>query len=61
MDRVLYVAGGEAALGTVDEVINSESLSKLYHAKMKVLSRWRTWSSSWPPTNHIIEHGEHFH
>jgi len=30
MDRVLYLAGGGAALGTVDEVATSESLTKLY-------------------------------
>ncbi len=30
MDRVLYLAGGKAALGTLDQVVTSESLSKLY-------------------------------
>lgn len=30
MDRVLYLAGGNASLGTVDEVITSKSLSELY-------------------------------
>jgi zinc/manganese transport system ATP-binding protein len=30
MDRVLYLAGGHALLGEVDEVVNSESLTRLY-------------------------------
>lgn len=37
MDRILYVAGGTAALGTVDEIITSEKLSELYHAEMNVI------------------------
>ncbi|MBX9743468.1 MAG: ATP-binding cassette domain-containing protein [Chthoniobacterales bacterium] len=30
MDRVMYMAGGKARLGKVDEVISSQSLSELY-------------------------------
>jgi zinc/manganese transport system ATP-binding protein len=30
MDRVLYLAGGGALLGEVDDVVNSDSLSRLY-------------------------------
>jgi zinc/manganese transport system ATP-binding protein len=37
MDRVLYLAGGGAALGKLDEVITSESLSKLYGASIEVV------------------------
>jgi zinc/manganese transport system ATP-binding protein len=37
MDRVLYVAGGGAILGRLDEVINSESLSKLYGFPIEVV------------------------
>ncbi len=37
MDRVLYLSGGHAALGTVDEVITSEGLSKLYGSEIEVL------------------------
>ncbi len=37
MDRVLYIAGGEAAIGLVDEVITSEALSHLYKAKIRVI------------------------
>ncbi|HTR59198.1 MAG TPA: ATP-binding cassette domain-containing protein [Casimicrobiaceae bacterium] len=37
MDRVLYLARGRAALGSVDEVITSEVLSRLYGAPIDVL------------------------
>ncbi|HZB92067.1 MAG TPA: ATP-binding cassette domain-containing protein [Stellaceae bacterium] len=37
MDRVLYLGGGRAKLGTVDEVINTETLSRLYGAPIDVL------------------------
>ena len=37
MDRVLYLGQGKAALGTVDEVITSEVLSRLYGAPIDVL------------------------
>lgn len=30
MDRVMYLAGGNASLGTIDDVITSKSLSELY-------------------------------
>ena len=37
MDRVLYLAGGGATLGKLDEVVTSESLSKLYGASIEVV------------------------
>lgn len=37
MDKVLYLARGQAALGTVDEVITSPVLSRLYASKMEVI------------------------
>ena len=37
LDRVLYLGGGEAALGTVDEVITAPVLTRLYGAPMDVL------------------------
>ncbi len=37
MDRVLYLGQGRAALGTVDEVITSEVLSRLYGSPIDVL------------------------
>jgi zinc/manganese transport system ATP-binding protein len=37
MDRVLYLAGGGALLGEIDEVVNSRSLSQLYKFPIEVI------------------------
>ncbi len=37
MDRVLYIAGGRAAIGTVDEIVNEDTLSRLYDRPVDVL------------------------
>ena len=37
IDRVLYLGQGAAALGSVDEVINPETLSRLYGAPIEVV------------------------
>jgi zinc/manganese transport system ATP-binding protein len=37
IDRVLYLGGGQAALGTVDEVITTPVLSRLYGAPIEVI------------------------
>ncbi|CAM2141168.1 zinc/manganese transport system ATP-binding protein [Pararobbsia alpina] len=37
LDRVLYLGRGQAALGTVDEVINGPVLSKLYGSRIDVM------------------------
>ena len=37
MDRVLYLAGGAAALGTVDAVVTGPVLSRLYGADIEVV------------------------
>ena len=37
MDRVLYLAGGGAALGKLDDVVTSASLSKLYGFEIEVV------------------------
>jgi zinc/manganese transport system ATP-binding protein len=37
MDRVLYIAGGSAILGKVDEVVNSASLTRLYGFPIEVV------------------------
>jgi zinc/manganese transport system ATP-binding protein len=37
MDRVLYMAGGGAMLGRLDEVVNSESRSRRYHFPIEVV------------------------
>jgi len=37
-DRVMYIAGGSLCIGTPDEVITSENLSRLYQAEVEVLT-----------------------
>jgi zinc/manganese transport system ATP-binding protein len=37
LDRVLYLGNGQAALGTVDEVINGPALSRLYGSEIEVV------------------------
>jgi zinc/manganese transport system ATP-binding protein len=37
MDRIVYLAGGRAASGTVDEVVRPEVLSRLYNQHVDVL------------------------
>jgi zinc/manganese transport system ATP-binding protein len=37
LDRVLYLGGGRAALGTVDEVMTGPVLSRLYQAPIEVI------------------------
>ncbi len=37
LDRVVYLAGGQALCGEVDEVINAETLSALYGTRIEVL------------------------
>ena len=37
MDRVLYMAGGGAILGRLDDVVNSDSLSRLYGFPIEVV------------------------
>ncbi len=37
VDRVLYIANGQSAIGTPDEVITSATLSKLYNSQVEVV------------------------
>jgi zinc/manganese transport system ATP-binding protein len=37
IDRVLYLGGGKAAIGTIDEVINAPVLSRLYGTEIEVV------------------------
>lgn len=37
MNQVIYLAQGKAAIGSVDEVVNSEKLSELYNAPIQVV------------------------
>ena len=48
LDRVLYLGSGQAALGTVDEVITGPVLSRLYGTEIEVVRAAAGASSSWP-------------
>jgi len=37
VDRVLYMANGQCAIGTPDEVITSKTLSNLYGSKVEII------------------------
>ena len=66
IDRVLYLGQGAAALGTVDEVVNSATLSRLYGADVEVIRvRDRVFVMAGgveiESEAHRHEHGEHGH
>jgi zinc/manganese transport system ATP-binding protein len=59
IDRVLYLGNGQAALGTVDEVITGPVLSRLYGAEIEVMrvgGRIFVMAGA-----HDLEHAEHRH
>jgi len=59
IDRVLYLGGGRAALGPIDEVITGPVLSRLYGAEIEVVRLGgRIFVMSGP---HDLEHAEHRH
>jgi len=59
MNRVLYLGGGKAAIGTVDEVVTSPVLSRLYGSDIEVVRlRDRIFVLS---GNFDIEHDAHRH
>ena len=43
IDRVLYLGNGQAALGTVDEVVTAPVLSRLYGTEIEVRARRRAY------------------
>jgi len=66
LDRVLYLGNGQAALGTVEEVVTAPVLSRLYGTEIHVLradghifvmSRGRDVEH----TDHLHDHGHHHH
>jgi zinc/manganese transport system ATP-binding protein len=58
MDRVLYLARGNAALGTVQEVITTDQLSALYGAPIEVINyQQRLFVIS--KERGIIDYGDH--
>jgi zinc/manganese transport system ATP-binding protein len=59
LDRVLYLGNGQAALGTVDEVITGPVLSRLYGARIDVVRfEGRIFVMS---DQYELERGEHRH
>lgn len=59
LDRVLYLGGGHAALGRVDEVITGPTLSRLYGSEIEVIHvNGRIFIVS---DGHEMEHGTHRH
>lgn len=59
IDRVLYLGNGQAALGTVDEVITGPVLSRLYNSEIEVVRlEGRIFVMS---GRHDLEHGAHQH
>jgi len=66
IDRVIYVAGGRALEGAVEEVISSETLSSLYGVPVEVLrasdGRLVVVGQPDPPSHHHDRHAdEHAH
>jgi zinc/manganese transport system ATP-binding protein len=59
LDRVLYLGNGQAALGTVDEVITAPVLSRLYDTDIHVVhAEGHIFVMS---RGHDMEHVEHLH
>src|SRR5262249_57586280 len=59
VDRVLYLAPGQWAIGTPDEVMTSETLSRLYAAEVDVLDvRGRIVVVGTPDDQHVHHVGE---
>jgi len=63
IDKVCYLAGGRAAVGTVDQVVRSDVLSQLYDAPIEVLRvggrifvATEESLSEQPETGHGVEH-----
>jgi zinc/manganese transport system ATP-binding protein len=59
VDRVLYLAGGRFRIGTVDEVLNSATLSELFGAPIEVVrTGGRILVAGIPET---VDHDHHHH
>jgi zinc/manganese transport system ATP-binding protein len=56
VDRVLYLAGGRFRVGTVDEVMTSETLSALYDVPVEVIRTGSRILVAGVPDEHVHEH-----
>jgi zinc/manganese transport system ATP-binding protein len=62
VDRVLYLAGGRFRVGTVDEVLNSATLSELFGAPIEVVRvGGRILVAGIPDTTEQAHHDHHHH
>jgi zinc/manganese transport system ATP-binding protein len=61
VDRVLYLAPGRWAIGTVDEVLSSETLSRLYETEVDVLRVRGRIVVVGTPDDQDVHHHEHVH
>lgn len=62
VDRVLYLAPGQWAIGAPDEVMTSDTLSRLYGTEVDVLRvRGRVVVVGTPDDQHVHHVGEHAH
>jgi zinc/manganese transport system ATP-binding protein len=60
VDRVLYLAGGQFRIGTVDDVLNSETLSEMYRTPIEVLRTGdRILVAGLPEAPRRPDHDEH--
>jgi zinc/manganese transport system ATP-binding protein len=59
VDRVLYLAGGTWAMGTVDEVMTTETLSRLYATEIDVLRVRGRIVVVGVPDEHHHDEGQH--
>jgi zinc/manganese transport system ATP-binding protein len=60
VDRVLYLAGGQFRIGTVNEVLNSETLSELFDSPVEVVHvRGRILVAGIPETPEQPHHDHH--
>jgi zinc/manganese transport system ATP-binding protein len=56
VDRVLYLAGGRAVVGSVDDVMNSATLSELYGVAVEVIRRDEAIFVAGTPASHHHDH-----
>jgi zinc/manganese transport system ATP-binding protein len=59
VDRILYLAGGKFSIGTPDQVLRSEVLSKLYGTPVDVIrSSGRVFVAGTPDAGDHVHHPE---
>jgi zinc/manganese transport system ATP-binding protein len=59
VDRVLYLVDGRFRIGTVEEVMNSQTLSELYRSEIEVLKIGGRYIVVGEHSQYQHEHGDH--